>query len=82
MKFQTKQGKTVRLVAHTRYPLAVHFIVKLTVRNLKKKCVNLRIMANFHPYLQSMAQTSVKIQIGLISLRPGDKILSKDNWVG
>ena len=68
VKFQKNRNKTVGGVAHTRYPLSIHFHYqnarKMTKFKLQKKVskINLRIISKPHAHLQSMTKTSVKFQ--------------------
>ena len=68
VKFQENRNKTVGGVAHTRYPLPIHFHCenarKMAKFKLLKKVtkINLRIISKPHAYLQSMVITSVKFQ--------------------
>ena len=68
VKFQENRNKTVGGVAHTRYPLPIHFHCenarKMAKFKLKKKVtkISLRIISKPHAYLQSMVTTSVKFQ--------------------
>ena len=68
VKFQNNRNKTVGGVAHTRYPLSIHFHYqnarKMTKIKLQKKVskINLRIISKPHAHLQSMMKTSVKFQ--------------------
>ena len=68
VKFQNNRNKTVGGVAHTRYPLSIHFHYqnarKMTKFKLQKKVskINLRIISKPHAHLQSMMKTSVKFQ--------------------
>ena len=68
VKFQRNWHKTVGGVAHTRYPLSIHFDSKTpkngyvqTAEKVTKN--NLRIISKLHAYLQTMTKTSVKFQM-------------------
>ena len=63
VKFQGNRNKTVGGVAHTRYPLPIHFHCE-NARKMAKKVtqISLRIISKPHAYLQSMVTTSVKFQ--------------------
>ena len=56
--------ETVGGVAHTRYPLPIHFHCQNAQVQIAKKVtkINLRIISKPHAYLQSMVTTSVKYQ--------------------
>ena len=65
VKFRKNQHKTVGGVAHTRYPLSIHFDCKnawkMANLNLWKKWQkNLRTIAKPHAYLQTMNKTPMK----------------------
>ena len=66
VKFQKNQNKTVGGVAHTRYPLSIHFHCqndrKMTKFKLRTKVIkiNLSIISKPHAYLQSLVRTYVK----------------------
>ena len=68
VKVSKELGKTVGGVAHTSYPLSIHFHYqnagKMTKFKLRKKMskINLRIISEPHAHLQSMMNTSVKFQ--------------------
>ena len=68
VKFQKNQNKIVGDVAHTRYPLSIHFHCqndrKITKFKLRTKVIkiNLSIISKPHAYLQSLVKTSVKFQ--------------------
>ena len=53
-------------VAHTRYPLSIHFntlkITKFKMQKKKSAKINLRITSNPHAHLQTMKNTPVKFQ--------------------
>ena len=71
VKFEKNRNNTVGGVAHTRYPLYIHFhcqnarkmtkykIAKKKSEKKKKKKKNLRIISKPHAYLQSMVKTSI-----------------------
>ena len=68
VKFQKNQNETVGEVAHTRYPLSIHFhclndrkMTKFKLRAKVKKN-NLSIISKPHAYLQSLVKTSAKFQ--------------------
>ena len=67
VKFQKIRNKTVRGVAHTRYPLSIHFHCQNTRKTTKFKLlkvskINLRIISKPQAHLQSKVKTSVKFQ--------------------
>ena len=63
VKFQKNQNKIVGGVAHTRYPLSIHFLCqndrKMTKFKLQTKVIkiNLSIISKPHAYLQSLVNT-------------------------
>ena len=68
VKFQNNRNKTVGGVAHTRYPLSIHFHYQNARKNDKVQIakivsnINLRIISKPYAHLQSMMKTSVKFQ--------------------
>ena len=68
VKFQKNQNKIVEGVAHTRYPLSIHFHCqndrKMTKFKLRTNVIkiNLSIVSKPHAYLQSLVKAYVKFQ--------------------
>ena len=68
VKFQKNQNKIVGGVAHTRYPLSIHFHCqndrKMTKFKLQTKVIkiNLSIISKPHAYLKSLVKAYVKFQ--------------------
>ena len=68
VKFQKNQNKIVGGVAHTRYPVSIHFHCqndrKMTKFKLRTKVIkiNLSIISKPHAYLQSLVKAYVKFQ--------------------
>ena len=71
VNFQKNRNKTVGGVAHTTYPLSIHFHYqnawKMTKFKLQRKVskINPRIISKAHAYLLSIIKTSVKFQKNL-----------------
>ena len=66
VKFRKNRHRTVGGVAHTRYPLSIHFdIVKMSKKRLSSTCgksdkKNFRTISKPHAYLQTMNKTPMK----------------------